>query len=70
MKEEGIQPRVTIQAGAEEIVEAIITGRIADPEAIYYRNAKWLKELTGLGNRDHRGLIGMLDMIASSRAVR
>jgi nucleoside-diphosphate-sugar epimerase len=70
MKEEGIHPRVTVQAGAEEIVEAIITGRIADPEAIYYRNAKWLKELTGLGRQDHRGLIGMLDMIASSRAVR
>ncbi|HEX2779500.1 MAG TPA: SDR family oxidoreductase [Gemmatimonadaceae bacterium] len=70
MREEGIQPRVTVQAGAEEIVEAIVTGRIADPEAIFYRNAKWLKELTGLGTRDHRGLIGMLDLIASSRAVR
>lgn len=70
MKEEGIVPTVTVKAGAEEIVEAIVTGRIADPEAIYYRNAKWLKELTELGNRDHRGLIGMLDMIASSRVVR
>ena len=70
MKEEGIQPRVSVTAGAEEIVEAIITGRIADPEAIYYRNAKWLKELTELGNHDHSGLIGMLDMISASRAVR
>ena len=70
MTEEGIRPRVTVHAGAEEIVEAIVTGRIADPEAIFYRNAKWLKELTGLGSRDHRGLIGMLDLIASSRAVR
>ncbi|HEX2777883.1 MAG TPA: hypothetical protein VHM30_00175, partial [Gemmatimonadaceae bacterium] len=70
MTEEGIRPRVTVAAGAEEIVEAIVTGRIADPEAIFYRNAKWLKELTGLGSRDHRGLIGMLDLIASSRAVR
>ncbi|HEX2781201.1 MAG TPA: SDR family oxidoreductase [Gemmatimonadaceae bacterium] len=70
MAEEGIRPRVTVAAGAEEIVEAIVTGRIADPEAIFYRNAKWLKELTGLGSRDHRGLIGMLDLIASSRAVR
>ena len=61
---------MTVTAGAEEIVEAIITGRIADPEAIYYRNAKWLKELTGLGKQDHRGLIGMLDMIATSRASR
>jgi nucleoside-diphosphate-sugar epimerase len=70
MRDEGIQPRVPVLAGAEEIVEAIVTGRIADPEAIYYRNAKWLKELTGLGSQDHRGLMGMLDMIASSRAVR
>jgi nucleoside-diphosphate-sugar epimerase len=68
MEEEGIRPRVTVKAGAEEIVEAIVTGRIADPEAIYYRNAKWLKELTELGNYDHRRLMGMLDMMASSRA--
>jgi nucleoside-diphosphate-sugar epimerase len=69
MREEGIQPRVPIAAGVEEIVEAIVTGRIADPEAIYYRNAKWLKELTGLGSQDHRGLVGMLDLLASSRAL-
>ena len=70
MREEGIQPRVSVSDGAEEIVEAIVTGRIADPEAIFYRNAKWLKELTGLDSRDHRGLIGMLDMIASARTMR
>lgn len=70
MREEGIEPRVTIRAGAEEIVEAIVTGRIADPEAIYYRNAKWLKELTEVGQHDHRGLMGMLDMMASARALR
>jgi nucleoside-diphosphate-sugar epimerase len=70
MKEEGIQPTVSVTAGAEEIVEAIVTGRIADPEAIYYRNAKWLKELTEIGNRDHCGLMKMMDVIASSRAVR
>jgi nucleoside-diphosphate-sugar epimerase len=70
MRDEGIHPQVTVRAGAEEIVEAIVTGRIADPEAIYYRNAKWLKELTELGNHDHRGLVGMLDMMASSRTFR
>jgi nucleoside-diphosphate-sugar epimerase len=70
MAEEGIQPRVSVTAGAEEIVEAIVTGRIADPEAIYYRNAKWLKELTEIGNRDHSGLMRMMDVIASSRTVR
>jgi nucleoside-diphosphate-sugar epimerase len=67
MKDEGIVPRVSVLAGAEEIIEAIVTGRIADPEAVYYRNAKWLKELTELGNRDHRGLMGMLDMMAAVR---
>lgn len=70
MKDEGIVPRVSVLAGAEEIIEAIVTGRIADPEAVYYRNAKWLKELTELGNRDHRGLMSILDTIASSRVVR
>jgi len=67
MKDEGITPTVKVQSGAEEIIEAIVTGRIADPEAVYYRNAKWLKELSELGNRDHRSLIGMLDLMASSR---
>ena len=70
MREEGIHPSVKVTAGAEEMVEAIVTGRIADPEAIYYRNAKWLKELTELGNRDHRGLIGMLDLFSAARGVR
>lgn len=70
MREEGIHPTVTVTTGAEEIVEAITTGRIADPEAIYYRNAKWLKELTEIGNRDHLGLMKMMDVIASSRVVR
>lgn len=70
MTAEGIVPEVRVKTGAEEIVEAIVTGRIADPEAIYYRNAKWLKELTEIGSRDHRGLMNMLDVIASSRALR
>ena len=67
MVDEGISPTVKVQTGAEEIIEAIITGRIADPEAVYYRNAKWLKELSELGSRDHSSLIGMLDMMASVR---
>lgn len=70
MKEVGIQPRVGVLQGAEEMIEAIVTGRIADPEAIYYRNAKWLKELTDLGNKDHRGLIQMMDLISQARTPR
>ncbi|MBI1761478.1 MAG: SDR family oxidoreductase [Acidobacteria bacterium] len=67
MKDEGIAPTVKVQTGAEEIIEAIVTGRIADPESVYYRNAKWMKELSELGNRDHRSLIGMLEMMATAR---
>lgn len=68
MKEEGIIPRVDIRTGAEEIIDAIVTGRIADPEAVYYRNAKWLKELTQLGGHEHHALVGMLDiLVAPSR---
>ncbi len=58
MKEAGVVPEETVRKGAEEMIEAIVTGRIADPEAIYYRNAKWLKELTELQHRDHSGLNG------------
>ena len=65
MKAEGIVPRVDIRTGAEEIIEAIVTGRIADPEAVYYRNAKWLKELTELGGRNHDAMVGMLDIMVS-----
>jgi len=65
MRNEGITPRVDIRTGAEEIIEAIVTGRIADPEAVYYRNAKWLKELTELGNRDATGTVGMLDIMVA-----
>jgi len=67
MKEDGFLPTVDVKTGAEEIIEAIVTGRIGDPEAVYYRNAKWLKELSELGNRDHRSLVGMLEMMSSVR---
>jgi nucleoside-diphosphate-sugar epimerase len=67
MQQEGIVPRVRVRDGAEEMVEAIVTGRVADPEAVFYRNAKWLKELSELGQRDHGSLVGMLDMMAALR---
>jgi len=35
---------------------------------VYYRNAKWLKELTQLAGREHHALVGMLDiLVAPSR---
>lgn len=45
MKEEGFLPGVDIAAGASEIIEAIKNGTIRDPEANFYNNVKWMKEL-------------------------
>jgi len=67
MRAAGFQPRVTVKAGAEEIMEDIVTGRIADPEAIFYRNAKWMKELTTLGERDHAALVRFIEAMAAAR---
>jgi hypothetical protein len=67
MREEGFEPRVSVQMGAEELVEAIVSGLIPDPESIYYRNAKWLKELTQIGSRDHREIVGLMEMLAQMR---
>ncbi len=57
----GFRPRISVEAGAEEMIEAIITGVIADPESIYYRNAKWLKELTQLGAKTHRDVVQFME---------
>lgn len=53
MKEAGFEPQISIELGSLGVVEAIITGLIPDPESIYYRNAKWLKELGEFGARNH-----------------
>ena len=63
MKEEDFLPKIDVKTGAQEIMEAIITGLIPDPEAIYYRNAKWLKELTHLGKKDHKELLNLMEML-------
>lgn len=67
MKEEGFRTRISVEMGAEEMVEAIISGLIPDPESIFYRNAKWLKELTQIGSKDHRGIVDLLEMVAQVR---
>lgn len=41
----GFKTRIGIEVGAEEMMEAIVSGAIPDPESTYYQNAKWLKEL-------------------------
>lgn len=68
MQEEGFETRVGIELGIEGIVEAIVNGHIPDPESIYYRNAKWLKELTQLGSRNHKEVAYLMEMMSSVRA--
>jgi nucleoside-diphosphate-sugar epimerase len=64
MREAGFQPRVSVALGAEEIVEAIINGLIEDPESIYYRNAKWMKELTQFGETHHKEFVELMEKMA------
>lgn len=67
MREEGFQTRIGIDLGAEEMIEAIVSGLIPDPESIYYRNAKWLKELTQIGSKGHRDIVGLMETLAQVR---
>jgi nucleoside-diphosphate-sugar epimerase len=65
MREEGFEPRIGVAAGAESMAEAIVCGLITDPESIFYRNAKWLKELTLAGSGDHGRLIDLMESFGS-----
>lgn len=64
MSSEGFRTRVGVESGAEEMNEAIVSGVINDPESIYYRNAKWLKELTNIGARNHRDVVTLMETLA------
>ena len=61
LNNEGFVTRVNAGTGAESMMEAIISGLIPDPESIFYRNAKWLKELTHIGEKDHREVMGLIE---------
>jgi nucleoside-diphosphate-sugar epimerase len=65
----GFQPRMTLEIGAEEMIEAILTGLIPDPESIFYRNSKWLKELSSLAPAQHRDLTDLMDTFARARVT-
>jgi nucleoside-diphosphate-sugar epimerase len=67
LRASGFRTRVGVEQGAEEIVDAIVSGRIPDPESIYYRNAKWLRELSELGARDHGAIVGLMETLAHVR---
>jgi len=61
MRAEGFQPRIDVATSAEQMSEAIVSGQIPDPESIFYRNAKWLGELTHIGARDHRQIVDLME---------
>ena len=66
----GFRPRVSVELGAEEMVDAMVSGQIADPESIFYRSPKWVKELTQAGSRRHRELAGLLEGFKTIDGVR
>jgi nucleoside-diphosphate-sugar epimerase len=68
-RDEGFQTRFDVRTGAEQMCEAIAAGVIADPEAIFYRNAKWLKELTHIGSMDHRHVVELMEAFGSARKL-
>jgi nucleoside-diphosphate-sugar epimerase len=67
IQSEGFATRVDPERGAEEMIEAIIVGLIPDPESLFYRNAKWLKELTMVGSNDHRRMVDLMESFSSVR---
>jgi nucleoside-diphosphate-sugar epimerase len=69
MREEGFQTRIGVDLGAEEMTEAIVSGLIPDPESIYYRNAKWLKELTHIGSKGHRDIVNLMETLVQIHAA-
>lgn len=67
MQDVGFQTRMDVGMGAEEMIDAIVSGLIPDPESIYYRNAKWLKELTQIGSKDPREVVSLMETLAQMR---
>ncbi len=67
MESEGFLPRINLEQGIEDMIEAIMSGLVPDPESIYYRNAKWLKELTQIGGKNHREIVNLMETLAQVR---
>jgi nucleoside-diphosphate-sugar epimerase len=67
MRDAGFQPQVAVAAGAEGIAEAIVCGLVPDPESIFYQNAKWLRELTSVKDRDHLQIMDLIENASSMR---
>jgi nucleoside-diphosphate-sugar epimerase len=61
---EGFETCLGVATGAEGIIDAIVSGSIREPESVFYRNAKWLKELSHIGEKDHREVMGLMETMA------
>jgi hypothetical protein len=48
------------------MMEAIIAGVVPDPESVFYRNAKWLRELTEIGARGHRHVVELMESFGAA----
>jgi nucleoside-diphosphate-sugar epimerase len=64
MKAEGFEPLTSVRVGAEQLIDAIGSGLISDPESIYYRNARWLKELSRFGEREHADALKLMEILS------
>jgi nucleoside-diphosphate-sugar epimerase len=67
MAEAGFQPQIGVELGAGEMLEAIVSDLIPDPESIFYRNAKWLGELHCVDGRDHQRLVALMESFSDVR---
>lgn len=67
MSQAGFQPLTSVRVGAEQLVDAIVSGLIPDPESIYYRNAKWLKELSRFDDREHADALNLMETLSGMR---
>jgi nucleoside-diphosphate-sugar epimerase len=65
MQSAGFQPLVDVRLGAEEVVDALVSGAISDPESIFHRNAKWMKELSQFGDTRHKEFVGLMERMAA-----
>ena len=68
-REDGFETQHSIRLGAEQVCEAIANGTIPDPESLYYRNAKWLSELTQIGGKSHADLAQLMETIGRMPGV-
>ncbi len=63
MRKAGFQPQITVAMGAEEMIEAITSGLIPDPESIFYQNSKWIRELMQVGSKSAQEVLQLMETL-------